>query len=50
MTLPEGAAAGFLDELRRIGNVPKENLPPAIDIRSDPRPDTVAYAVHIRVR
>ncbi|MHB1025016.1 MAG: zf-HC2 domain-containing protein [Desulfobacteria bacterium] len=48
--LPEAAAAGFLDELRRIGNVPQESLPPAIDIPAGPQPGTVAYAVRIRVR
>ncbi|MGZ8449923.1 MAG: hypothetical protein ACXWWV_10105, partial [Candidatus Deferrimicrobiaceae bacterium] len=48
--LPEAAAAGFLDELRRIGNVPQEGLAPAIDIPAGPRPGTIAYAVRIRVR
>ncbi len=48
--LPEAAAAGFLDELRRIGNVPQEGLPSAIDIPAGPRPGTIAYAVRIRVR
>ena len=48
--LPGAAAAGFLDELRQIGNVPQENLPPAIDIPEGPRDGTVAYAIHIRVR
>jgi hypothetical protein len=48
--LPEGAAAGFLDELRRIGTVPPEVLPAAADIPRGPQPDTVAYTVRIRVR
>jgi hypothetical protein len=48
--LPEGAAAGFLDELRRIGTVPPEVLPAAVDIPRGPQPDTVAYTVRIRVR
>ena len=48
--LPEAAAGGFLDELRRVGTVPHEGLPPAIDISAGPRPGTVAYAVRIRVR
>ena len=48
--LPEDAAAGFLDELRRIGTVPPERPPSAIDIPAGPRPGTVAYAVRIRVR
>jgi hypothetical protein len=48
--LPEAAAAGFLDELRRIGNVPQEGLAPASDIPAGPRPGTIAYAVRIRVR
>lgn len=48
--LPEAEAAGFLEELRRIGNVPQENLSAAIDLPAGPRPGTVAYAVHIRVR
>jgi hypothetical protein len=48
--LPEAAAAGFLDELRRIGNVPKEGLPSATDLPAGPRPGTIAYAVRIRVR
>lgn len=48
--LPEAAAAGFLDELRRIGNVPQEVLPSATDIPAGPRPGTIAYAVRIRVR
>jgi hypothetical protein len=50
VVLPEAAAAGFLDELRRIGNVPDEGLPAAIDIPPGPQPGTVAYAVRIRVR
>jgi len=48
--LPEAAAAGFLEELRRIGTVPPEGLPVAIDIPQGPRPGTVAYTVRIRVR
>ncbi len=48
--LPEAAAAGFLDELGRIGNVPRKGLPTAIDIPAGPRPGTIAYAVRIRVR
>jgi len=48
--LPDAAAAGFIEELRRIGNVPKEYLPSEIDIPAGPRPGTVAYAVRIRVR
>jgi len=48
--LPEAAAVGFLDELRRIGTVPPENMPAAIDIPQGPRPGTVACAVRIRVR
>jgi hypothetical protein len=48
--LPEDAAAGFLDELRRIGTVPPERPPAAIDIPAGPRPGTVAYAVRVRVR
>jgi hypothetical protein len=48
--LPEDAAAGFLDELRRIGTVPPERPPSAIDIPAGPRPGTVAYAVRVRVR
>jgi hypothetical protein len=48
--LPEAAAAAFLDELRRIGTVPHEGLPAAIDIPLGPQPGTVAYAVRIRVR
>ena len=48
--LPEAAATGFLDELRRIGTVPTEGLPPAFDLPAGPRPGTVAYAVRIRVR
>jgi hypothetical protein len=48
--LPEAAASGFIEELRRIGDVPKEYLPSEIDIPAGPRPGTVAYAVRIRVR
>jgi len=48
--LPEAAAAGFLDELRRIGTVPPEVLPVAIGIPRGPQPGTVAYTVTLRVR
>ncbi len=48
--VPEAAAGGFLDELLRIGSVPPEGLPAAIDIPAGPRPGTVAYAVRIRAR
>ena len=48
--LPEAAADGFLDELRRIGTVPPEGLPAAVDNPPGPQPGTVAYAVRIRVR
>ena len=48
--LPEAAAAGFIDELRRIGNVPPEGMPPAIDIPAGARSGAVAYAVRIRIR
>lgn len=48
--LPEAAAAGFVDELRRIGNVPQEGMPPAIDIPAGARSGAVAYAVRIRIR
>ena len=48
--LPEAAAAGFIEELRRIGTVPPEGLPPGIDFPAGPQPGTVAYAVRIRVR
>ena len=48
--LPGTAAAGFLEELRRIGTVPPEGAPSTIDIPAGPRPGTVAYAVRIRVR
>ncbi|MHB1012191.1 MAG: zf-HC2 domain-containing protein [Desulfobacteria bacterium] len=48
--VPEAAAGGFLDELRRIGTVPDEGGPAAIDIPAGPRPGTVAYAVRIRIR
>ena len=48
--LPEAAATGFLDELRRIGTVPPGDPPSGIDLPAGPRPGTVAYAVRIRVR
>jgi len=48
--VPEAAEGGFLDELRRIGTLPPEGLPSAIEIPAGPRPGTVAYAVRIRVR
>ena len=50
VVLPEAAAAGFLDELRRIGTVPPDGMPEANDIPRGPRPETVAYTVTIRVR
>jgi len=50
VVLPEAAAAGFLDELRRIGTVPPEVLPAAFDIPRGPRPGTAAYTVRIRLR
>ena len=48
--VPEAAAGGFLDELRRIGTVPPGGMPEAIDVPAGPRPGTVAYAVRIRAR
>jgi hypothetical protein len=48
--LPQAAAAGFLDELRRIGTVPPEGVPAEADIPPGPRPGTVAYTVRIRLR
>ncbi len=48
--LPEASAAGFLEELRRIGNVPQDGLPSANDIPADPWPGTVTYSVRIRLR
>jgi hypothetical protein len=48
--LPEAAAGGFLDELRRIGTVPPDGLPTAADNPPGPQPGTVAYTVRIRVR
>ena len=50
VVLPEAAAAGFLDELRRIGTVPPDGMPEANDIPPGPRTGTVAYTVTIRVR
>lgn len=46
--LPEDAAARFVEEMCRIGAVPPEGMPPAIDIPAGPRPGTVAYTVRIR--
>jgi hypothetical protein len=48
--LPEVAAARFLEEMSRIGTIPLEGTPAATDLPAGPRPGTVAYAVHIRVR
>ena len=48
--LPEVAAARFLEEIGRIGTIPPEGTPAATDRPAGPRPGTVAYAVHIRVR
>ena len=48
--LPEVAAARFLEEMGRIGTIPPEGTPAATDRPAGPRPGTVAYAVHIRVR
>jgi len=48
--LPEIAAAGFLEELRRIGTVPSTGLSAATGVPAGPRPGTVAYAIRIRVR
>ena len=50
VTLPEAATVGFLDELRRIGTVPAEGLPAAIDVPQSLDPGTVAYTVRVRVR
>jgi hypothetical protein len=50
VVLPGAAAAGFLEELGRIGTVPPGGAPEAIDLPAGPRPGTVAYAVRIRVR
>jgi anti-sigma factor RsiW len=48
--LPEFAATRFLEEMGRIGTIPPEGAPAATDLPAGPRPGTVAYAVHIRVR
>lgn len=48
--LPEIAATRFLEEMGRIGTIPTEGKPAATDLPAGPRPGTVAYAVHIRVR
>ena len=48
--LPEIAATRFLEEIGRIGTIPTEGKPAATDLPAGPRPGTVAYAVHIRVR
>jgi hypothetical protein len=48
--LPEVAATRFLEEMGRIGTIPPEGTPEATDRPAGPRPGTVAYAVHIRVR
>jgi len=50
VVLPAGAAAGFLEELGRIGTVPPGGAPAATDVPEGPRPGTVAYAVRIGVR
>lgn len=48
--LPEVAAERFLEEMGRIGSIPPEGTPAATDRPAGPRPGTVAYEVHIRVR
>ena len=48
--LPEIAATRFLEEIGRIGTIPPEENPAATGLPAGPRPGTVAYAVHIRVR
>ena len=50
VVLPEAAAPRFLEELDRIGTIPPEGKPAAIDLPAGPRAGTVAYAVRIRVR
>ena len=50
VVLPEAAATRFLEELGRIGTIPPEGKPGAIDLPAGPRVGTVAYAVRIRVR
>lgn len=50
VVLPEAAATRFLEELGRIGTIPPEGKPAAIDLPAGPRAGTVAYAVRIRVR
>ncbi|MBI5905664.1 MAG: zf-HC2 domain-containing protein [Deltaproteobacteria bacterium] len=48
--LPEPSAAAFLEELGRLGTIPPEGRPAAIDTPAGPRAGTVAYTVRIRVR
>jgi len=48
--VPEPSAAAFLEELGRLGTIPPEGAPPAIDIPAGPRAGIVAYTVRIRVR
>jgi hypothetical protein len=48
--VPEPSAAAFLEELRRLGTIPPEGVPSAVDVPSGPHPGTVAYTVRIRVR
>lgn len=50
VVLPGAAAAGFLEELERMGTVPHGGAPAAADVPEGPRPGTVAYAVRIGVR
>lgn len=50
VVLPEASATRFLEELSRIGTIPPEGKPAAIDLPAGPRAGTVAYAVRIRVR
>jgi hypothetical protein len=50
VVLPGAAAAGFLEELGRIGTVPHGGAPAAAGVPEGPRPGTVAYAVRIGVR
>ena len=50
VVLPEASATRFLEELGRIGTIPPEGKPEAIDLPAGPRAGTVAYAVRIRVR
>lgn len=44
----KGAADGFLEGLRRIGTVPPEGLPAAVNNPPGPQPGTVAYTVRVR--